>query len=97
MSQETPPPTGISPWISIIIGLIFGIVAIVTSTWFYQQLAQAEAEGGSTFMPSILVFLYDLGGKELVSGTFLVIFGLFAILGFIEGIQGLLRKRRGSK
>lgn len=53
--------------------LLFGIFCLGLSVYLFYDFTQFEQEGGTRRMHSLLVGLYQLGGKWLASGFFVFI------------------------
>jgi hypothetical protein len=65
MAQETP-----TAWWKT---LLFGLFVIVLGVILFWYFTDFERSGGSRRMNIIVVWLYNLGGKWLASGIFVVL------------------------
>jgi hypothetical protein len=69
--------------------LLFGLVCLLVAAIFYGVFSDLEASGGSRRVPRILIVLYNIGGKWLVSS----VIGFFGIVGVALGIKQWVDER----
>lgn len=66
---------------SLYITLIIGVCLIIFAIYLYFDLAAWEKSNETMHMHAFLWFLYDIGGKLVVSGFFTFIGGMLIFLG----------------
>jgi len=88
---------GCEPYLWLIGGLAFAIIGWFMVNSVYSDLTAYEARGGFTVMNSIVVLLYNIGGKWLAVGGTAVLFWGGAATFFYRGISHLRERYRNRK
>jgi uncharacterized membrane protein len=80
------------PLLTMLWMVLLGLGFAAFSVFIYQDLAKWEQTGGTKRMNSLLILIYNLGGKTAVAGLFVA----FALLLVFGGIN-TWRKNRQSQ
>jgi hypothetical protein len=71
-----------------ILTIVLGVFMIAGAVWLFTYIGGKEAEGGSIRLNVLLMILYKIGGKWLMSG-------LIALAGVAIIVSGVRKKLQG--